>query len=282
MKLQKYHGLGNDYLVLDSRDCPELPDAKHIRRICDRHRGAGSDGMLWGGTPDDQGEFPLRIFNPDGSEAEKSGNGLRIFARFLWDCQAVSEQPFRIETPGGVVEAQVLEQGRLVVVEMGKVSFNSTRIPVAGKPREVVDEAITVLGQKLRYSAAAIGNPHCVVQRPATPEQACEWGAVLENDPRFPNRTNVQFLEVLDRNAIRIEIWERGAGYTLASGSSSCAAASVAHRLGLCDPEIAVHMPGGRIDVTIQPDYAIRMRGPVTRVGEIGLHPEAFENVGVM
>ena len=282
MKLQKYHGLGNDYLVLDSRDCPELPDAKHIRRICDRQRGAGSDGMLWGGTPDDQGEFPLRIFNPDGSEAEKSGNGLRIFARFLWDCQAVSEQPFRIETPGGVVEAQVLEQGRLVVVEMGKVSFNSTRIPVAGKPREVVDEAITVLGQKLRYSAAAIGNPHCVVQRPATPEQACEWGAVLENDPRFPNRTNVQFLEVLDRNAIRIEIWERGAGYTLASGSSSCAAASVAHRLGLCDPEIAVHMPGGRIDVTIQPDYAIRMRGPVTRVGEIGLHPEAFENVGVM
>ena len=282
MKLQKYHGLGNDYLVLDSRDCPELPDAKHIRRICDRHRGAGSDGMLWGGTPDDQGEFPLRIFNPDGSEAEKSGNGLRIFARFLWDCRAVSEQPFRIETPGGVVEAQVLEQGRLVVVEMGKVSFNSTRIPVAGKPREVVDEAITVLGQKLRYSAAAIGNPHCVVQRPATPEQACEWGAVLENDPRFPNRTNVQFLEVLDRNAIRIEIWERGAGYTLASGSSSCAAASVAHRLGLCDPEIAVHMPGGRIDVTIQPDYAIRMRGPVTRVGEIGLHPEAFENVGVM
>lgn len=276
MKLQKYHGLGNDYLVLDSRDHPNLPASETIRRICDRHRGAGSDGILWGGTPNDQGQFPLRIFNPDGSEAEKSGNGLRIFARFLWDCKAISAQPSQIETPGGRVEAQVQEQGRMVVVEMGKVSFDSTRIPVVGEPREVVDEPITVLGQELRYTAATIGNPHCVVQHPATPEQACEWGEVLENEPRFPNRTNVQFLEVLDRNAIRIQIWERGAGYTLASGSSSCAAASVAHRLGWCDPEIAVHMPGGRIDITIQAGYAIRMRGPVARVGEISLHPEVF------
>ena len=279
MKLQKYHGLGSDYLVLDSRGPTNLPDLETICRICARNRGVGSDGILWGGVPDDQGQFPLRIFNPDGSEAEKSGNGLRIFARFLWDCEVVSDQPFQIKTPGGRVEAQVQDQGRMVVVEMGKVSFDSTRIPVTGIPREVVDESITVLGQELRYSAATVGNPHCVVQRPATPEQVCEWGEVLENDPRFPNRINVQFLEVLDRNAIRIQIWERGAGYTLASGSSSCAAASVAHRLGWCDREIAVHMPGGRINITIQSGYALRMRGAVTRVGEITLHPEVFNGI---
>ncbi|MEE2717293.1 MAG: diaminopimelate epimerase [SAR324 cluster bacterium] len=277
MKLHKYHGLGNDYLVLDSRDHPKLPDPETVRRVCDRNRGAGSDGILWGGPPNDHGHFPLRIFNPDGSEAEKSGNGLRIFARFLWDGQAIGETPFTIETPGGRVEAQVLEQGRLVIVEMGSVSFDSRQIPVAGDAREVVDEPIAVLGEELRYTAVTIGNPHCVVQRPATPEQAREWGKILENDPRFPNRTNVQFLEVLDRSAIRIHIWERGAGYTLASGSSSCAAAAAAHRLGGCDSEIAVHMPGGRIDVTIQPDYQIRMKGAVTRVGELILHPEAFE-----
>jgi diaminopimelate epimerase len=152
---------------------------------------------------------------------------------------------------------------------MGTASFESTEIRVEGPPREVIDEAITVDGQELRFCAATVGNPHCVVPCEApTEDDARRFGPLIENDPRFPNRTNVQFMKVIDRANIRIEIWERGAGYTLASGSSASASAAVARRLGLCDAGIAVHMPGGVLDITVSDDFAISMTGPVTRVAE--------------
>jgi diaminopimelate epimerase len=223
------------------------------------------------------GKFGLRLFNPDGSEFKISGNGLRIFARYLWDRELVQYQPFIIVTPAGSVTAQVLGDGYTVTIEMGHISFDSRRIPVAGPPREVLNENITVDGQALRYCAATIGNPHCVVlQDNVSPEQARHWGPLIENDPRFPNRTNVQFMTVIDRAHIRIEIWERGVGYTLASGSSSCAAAAVAHRLGLCDDRIAVHVPGGTINIAIAQDWSVTMTGPVIKVCEGTVAPEVF------
>ena len=279
----KYHALGNDYIVLTPDEIGEELTADIIRLICHRNYGIGSDGILYGPFDDPQCDFGLRIYNPDGSEAEKSGNGLRIFSRYLWDKGLIGNRPVSIKTAGGPVKAKIDQNGKIITVDMGQVSFDSRKIPVTGPAREVINETIDIRGQILEYCAATIGNPHCVVLRPAvSADEARHWGPLIETDPRFPNRTNVQFMQILDRSNISIEIWERGAGYTLASGSSSSAAAAVAHRLGLCDHEITVHMPGGRIEIMIAPNYAISMTGSVTRVATGTIDPEMFERLNTV
>jgi diaminopimelate epimerase len=278
MRFHRYHGLGNDYLVMDPRAVGRDLTPREIRLVCHRNFGVGSDGILWGPLPAQGADFRLRIFNPDASEAEKSGNGLRIFSRFLFDQKLVRSDPFTIQTAGGVVRSRVHPGGKQVDVEMGKVTFDGARIPVAGGPREVLNEQLTVGGRTFTFSAASIGNPHCVLPLPEISEAlARQVGPLIENEPRFPNRTNVQFLKVLDRNNIQIEIWERGAGYTLASGSSSSAAAAVACRLGLVDREVTVHMPGGTLSIRIGDGFAVEMTGPVTRIGEGTIDAEAFQ-----
>jgi diaminopimelate epimerase len=282
MRFHKYHALGNDYIVIDPRDVPawgSAPTVDQIRVVCHRNFGVGSDGILWGPLPSRQSEFGLRIFNPDGSEAEKSGNGLRIFSRYLWDQKLVQNPAFTVETPGGHVRSVIKDEGRLITVAMGNVSFDSAKIPVnlAGPAREVLNEKITILDRDFTYCAATIGNPHCVLPLPTvSAELAHKYGPHLETHANFPRKTNVQFLQVLDRENIRIEIWERGAGYTLASGSSSSAAAAVAHRLELVDRDITVHMPGGQIGIEIGDGYSIMMTGTVNKVAEGTMHPELF------
>jgi diaminopimelate epimerase len=283
MRFFKYHALGNDYIVMNPADFPgwSAPTVEQIRVICHRNFGVGSDGILWGPLPTTKAQFGLRIFNPDGSEAEKSGNGLRIFSRYLWDAKLATSPVFTIETPGGVVESEIKDNGALITVEMGNVSFTSTKIPHVGPEREVINEKIQVLDREFTYCSATIGNPHCVLPLadPAelSPELAHKYGPHLETHANFPRKTNVQFLQVLDRANIRIEIWERGAGYTLASGSSSSAAAAVAHKLGLVDADVTVHMPGGKIGIKIAPGFAIRMTGTVNRVADGVMHPELFQ-----
>jgi diaminopimelate epimerase len=278
VKYSKYHALGNDYLVISPENLAFELTPEKIQRICHRNFGIGSDGILFGPLPAKNAKFGLRIFNPDGSEAEKSGNGLRIFCRYLWDNQIVQEEEFEIDTLGGRVQGRVTELGRSVRVEMGRVSFQSEKIPVTGHSREVLQENITVADQIFSFCAATIGNPHCVIQLPeVTPEIAKQYGSLLEIHPYFPNRTNVQFMKVKDRQNIQIEIWERGAGYTLASGSSSSAAAAVAHKLNLCDSEITVHMPGGQIAIAISDDFTVTMTGSVTKVAEGLMSLEVFE-----
>lgn len=278
MKFTKYHALGNDYLVIDPADWNgATPTCEQIKRICHRNYGVGADGILFGPGKAADCDFSLRIFNPDGSEAEKSGNGLRIFSRYLWDAGLVTAKPFTILTAGGLVTARVHDSGKIVTVDMGKVSFDSAKIPVAGPEREVLNETFTVAGETLKYCSATIGNPHTVVLcSDISEEMARRLGPLIETDKRFPNRTNVQFMKVLSRESIQLEIWERGAGYTLASGSSSSAAAAVAYRLGLCDPQIKVKMPGGILDITIGKDFSVQMKGPVTRICEGTLFEEAF------
>jgi diaminopimelate epimerase len=273
----KYHGLGNDYLVIDPKNLPSPLTSEQIKTICHRNFGVGSDGILLGPLPSKKARFGLRIFNPDGSEAEKSGNGLRIFSRYLWDKKLVGKDEFAIETPGGVVRATVMQRGKIVRVEMGKVSFWSDEIPVSGPRREVINEPIHLRGQKFNFCAATVGNPHCVLPLPKiSADLARQLGPLLETHLRFPNRINVQLMKALDRKNIQIEIWERGAGYTLASGSSSSAAAAVAHKLGLCDRDISVHMPGGIIQIEIGDDFAIRMTGPVAKVCDGVMEKEMF------
>ena len=276
MKFYKYHGLGNDYIVLDPADTSINLSVPQIRLICHRNYGIGSDGILLGPMDDQSADFSVKIYNPDGSEAEKSGNGLRIFSRYLWDKGLVSNNPFTISTIGGIVESRVHKDG-LISVDMGKISFNSRQIPMTGPDHEALNDKIVIDGEEITYSAATIGNPHCVIITDAiSPELAKRLGPKLEIHRIFPNRTNVQFMKIMDRANIKIEIWERGAGYTLASGSSSSAAAAVAFRLGFTDQDMTVHMPGGKLEIHVHKDLSISLTGPVVRVGEGIIDPEIF------
>ena len=280
MKFEKYHALGNDYLVFDPDGTDHQFAEEETVRICHRNFGLGSDGILVGPLQSEKADFGLRILNPDGSEAEKSGNGLRIFARYLYDQKKVSSVPFTVSTLGGIVTCEVSSDASSISVEMGQVSFHSEIVPVSvkGSPREVLNEEITIDGETFNYYAATIGNPHCVIPRNEISEGlALELGAKVENHPLFPNRTNVQFLKVLDRNRIRIEIWERGAGYTLASGSSSSAAGAVARKMGACDQNITVEMPGGEIGLVIDEEFNVKMTGPATRVATMNIDQECLE-----
>ena len=266
----KSHGLGNDYFVLDASALSFTVTPGVTRLLCDRHYGVGSDGILLL-TRSNKADFGLRILNPDGSEAEKSGNGLRIFAKYLYEHGHTQRTTFNIDTLGGVVtaELEVSEDGRVpfVTVEMGQAIFNSTGIPVAGEEREVVDEEIRVNGEIARITAVSVGNPHCVVFVDELDEGfARKLGPLLEKHELFPNRINVQFVKVLSPEKVSILIWERGAGYTLASGSSSCAVAAACVKNGFTVKNVKVSMPGGELDIEIREDWTIKMRGAVEEV----------------
>jgi diaminopimelate epimerase len=277
VRFTKYHALGNDYLVMEPGRHGADRLASLAPRICHRNYGVGSDGILIGPLPSTLAEAGLRIINPDGSEAEKSGNGLRIFARYLWDTRRVGGAPFLVETRGGIAECQVLPEAGRIRVGMGQASFDSEIVGIDGPRREVVGETMTFAGRPLSCTGVSVGNPHCViVGLPVTEAEARAIGPHVENDPRFRNRTNVQLLRVIDQANIEIQIWERGAGYTLASGSSASAAACAARRLGLCGGTVTVHMPGGPLSVEIDDQYRVTQTGPVTRIATGKLDREAF------
>ncbi|MCA9917372.1 MAG: diaminopimelate epimerase [Anaerolineales bacterium] len=275
MNFAKYHGLGNIYIVIEPTGSAlaERLSKDAIRMICHPHFGVGSDGILWGPLPSNTCHFGVRIYNPDGSDAEKSGNGLRIFARYLLDTGRVGHEAFSVETLGGPVTCTISADLHTIQAEMGQVRFWSEAIPVTGPPRDVLDETMQVGGRTFRFCAATLGNPHCVVlvDEPPSPELAHQYGPLIEHSPLFPQRTNVQFLYVVDRKNLQIEIWERGASYTIASGSSSTAVTAVAHKLGLCDSQVTVHMPGGTLSVSLDENYYGTLIGPVTKIcgGEI-------------
>ena len=263
MKFSKYHALGNDYIVIDPKNLDLSLSDDHIKVICDRHFGVGSDGILYGPENSDSCDFSLRIFNPDASEAEKSGNGLRIFSRYLWDQSLVSNSEFTIQTKGGTVHSTVGERGLSVSIGMGKVRFTHEKTG----DQEPSPQLINVKGNEFTYYLANVGNPHCVILLDEINSSlAKDCGSIIENDSRFSNRTNVQFVKVIDNSSIQIEIWERGAGYTLASGSSSTAAASVVHALGLCGSNIDVYMPGGIINIKLSKHFYATMTGAVGKI----------------
>jgi diaminopimelate epimerase len=268
----KGHGLGNDYIVMEQAALPTALTERAIVRVCDRNWGVGSDGILLM-VPSRRADFGLRIFNPDGSEAEKSGNGLRIFAKYLWDRgHARGKTSFTVDTRGGVVECTCHERdGRVnfVTVEMGRATFRAPDIPMNGPDRDVVAVPLQLAdGATLTATAVSVGNPHCVVFVDRLDEaEARRLGPLVERHPAFPQRTNVQFARVTGRDALDILIWERGAGYTLASGSSSCGAASAAVRNGLCaHGRVTVRMPGGTLVIEVRPDWSLRLEGPVEEV----------------
>jgi diaminopimelate epimerase len=264
-EFRKIHGLGNDYLVTESLG--ELtPDL--IRAICHRHTGLGSDGILVP-TASTVADYGLRIHNPDGSEAEKSGNGIRIFAYWLVTHRAAPTE-FTVETLGGIVRCEV--EGSVVSVDMGVATVEPDAVPVFA-PSPFVDEELPEMGG-LRATAIGMGNPHCVLffDAPLDDLPWREWGPEIENHPLFPNRTNVQFARVVAPNRIAMRIWERGAGETDASGSSASAVCAAAVGQGFCEPgHLVAEMPGGNLEVWVNEDGAVRIRGPVQEVGRMAL-----------
>jgi diaminopimelate epimerase len=265
----KSHALGNDYLVLDPSALTFALTSQAIQRICDRHLGVGSDGIL-ALVPTSRADFGLRIYNPDGSEAEKSGNGLRIFAKFLYDHGYTDRTAFTVDTPGGIAGITLhLAGGRIeqMTVDVGRATFHSTEIPAAGPPRDVVDEIIEVGDQRLEITAVSVGNPHCVVFVPDLDLiDLHRLGPLLETHPLFPKRTNVQFAQVVARDRVQILIWERGVGETMASGTSASAVAAASVREDMTDREITVSAPGGDLRVTVGEDWSIRVTGPASEV----------------
>jgi diaminopimelate epimerase len=266
----KSHGLGNDYIVIDPANVPFAVTPEAVRLICDRHRGVGSDGILLV-SPGAGADFGLRILNPDGSEAEKSGNGVRIFAKFLREHGYTDKDRFTLHTPGGRVTCILEhENGRVaqISVDMGKARFDPL-------------QSIEVAGRTFEVTSVSVGNPHCVIVVPdLTQIDIHALGPKIENHPAFPNRTNVQFAQVVSRSEVRILIWERGAGYTLASGSSSCAVVAACHRKGLVDRDVTVTMPGGQLRIGIAADGEIRMRGPVEEICTGDLSPDLIRHLG--
>ncbi|MDR1123593.1 MAG: diaminopimelate epimerase [Elusimicrobiota bacterium] len=269
--LAKYHALGNDYIVVDPAKADIALNKQNIKLLCDRHFGLGSDGILYGPLETAvSGVFcKFRIFNPDGSEAEKSGNGIRIFFKYLLDAGYIQgTNSFRLETKGGIVQARLIrKEGGIIEVDMGKISFSSADIPLAGKKREVISEPLKIDGKLYNITCVSIGNPHCVIIAKETSKDViCKIGPLIENNPVFPNRINVQLVKIINDKTIKIEIWERGAGYTLASGSSSCAAAAAAYKLGYVGNKIKVIMPGGELKITIMENNHALLRGSVNFV----------------
>jgi diaminopimelate epimerase len=261
--LIKYQALGNDYLVLDlPADMDRVVSL--LPALCDRNRGLGSDGLL----AFDPQKMTVRIFNPDGSEAQKSGNGLRITA-----AHAVLEHgagdDFELATKDRANRVRVLaKNGAEIVSELniGRPSFRAADLPARfdGEPERV---SLDTPAGRVEAMLVSVGNPHCVVfNEPVTKVRCVELGPHLEHHEAFPERTNVQLFEVIDRARARVEIWERGAGYTLASGTSASAVAAACMRAGLVDERVTIQMPGGDLDVRREPSGELIQSGPARRV----------------
>lgn len=275
----KSHGLGNDYIVLDSNKISFSLTPNVIKKICDYHFGIGSDGILLK-VPSNNADFGLKIFNPDGSEAEKSGNGLRIFSKYLFDYSFAKSDNFSVETSGGIVHSCICEKefnkANLIKVEMGKAQFISKKIPVVSNEEMCLNQNLNVNGKSFKINCVSVGNPHCVIISDKIDlNETKTFGPLIEKNEIFPNKINVQFAKILSRNEVQILIWERGAGHTLASGSSSCAVACVCRKLGLIDKDVDIIMEGGILKISLSDDFDIEMTGEVKEVAK-GVLSEEF------
>lgn len=275
--MMKYQGLGNDYLILDPNKNRIQLQGKKIALMCQRGFGLGADGVLYGPV-EINGKMGVHIYNSDGSESAISGNGVRIFAKYLMDQEYVSEQKFSIETLSGSIEVECLNSRATEFrVNMGKASFISREIPVTGEVREVINEPFTFNGKEYKATCLTVGNPHCIIfADKVTPEMAKELGPYVENADQFPERMNLQICHQIDKGNLDIEIWERGSGYTKASGTGSCAAAIAAHRLGLVEDRINVNQPGGMIQIDIKEDGTIYMTGSVGYIADVSIAESFF------
>ena len=252
MRLAKWQGLGNDYLIVEETSLPGPLTTEAIGLLCDRHFGVGSDGILLRCEPTGAvtgAVTRMRVLNPDGSEPEMCGNGIRMFARYLQRSGAVSLSEFVVETLAGAITPRLLDDGT-VRVDMGTARFRSANVAVPGSA-EVVGAVLQVGGCDYEFTFVDVGNPHCVilVADPAAVD-VCGVGPLVEHHPYFPNRANVEFVRVEADGSVTMRVWERGVGETQACGTGATAVGAACVRLGLTTSPVVVHLLGG--DLTIE------------------------------
>ncbi len=272
MKFTKWQGCGNDFVLIDCRESEPADYAKLAIKVCDRHYGVGADGILVvlpSALPD--ADFRMRIFNTDGSEAEMCGNGIRCFARYLYDEGITKKTEFGVETGAGVLVPRIiLEDGKVtgVRVDMGEPILEGDKIPVTGYGmNRVINEPITVQGKEYHMTCVSMGNPHCVVfVEDAENFPIYEVGTHFEHHEAFPRKTNTEFVEVKDRSHVRMRVWERGAAVTLACGTGSCATAVAGVLNDKTDRKVEVELDGGKLLVEWTPNNHVFMTGPAELV----------------
>jgi diaminopimelate epimerase len=276
LKFTKMHGLGNDFVVFDGIAQAVALTRDQLRALADRHFGVGCDQVLVVERPTrPDAEFRYRIYNADGGEVEQCGNGARCFVKFVRDRGLTTRRAIRVETAGGLIEPVLHDDGE-VTVDMGVPRFVPADVPFVSDRADVV-QAIDVAGTTVEVTALSMGNPHAVqlvADVDAAPVAA--QGPLIERHPRFPQRVNAGYMQVVDRATIRLRVWERGAGETLACGSGACAAAVTAIARGLADSPVRVGMHGGTLSVAwAGPGAAVFMTGPATTVYEGEWEPPA-------
>ena len=270
LKFTKMHGLGNDFVVFDAINQTLALTPEQVRFLADRRFGIGCDQVLLVEPARQAGvDFRYRIFNADGSEVQQCGNGARCFARFVRDKGLTDKDAIVVETASGIITLFIEADGQ-VRVNMGKPNFAPVSLPFLAEEQQLVYEMELAPGEALTIGAVSMGNPHAVLQVEdieRAPVQ--ELGPKLESHPRFPERVNVGFMQVLDSGSIRLRVYERGSAETLACGTGACAAVAVGHRWGLLGDEVRVSLPGG--DLTIRwagEGEDLWMIGPATSVFE--------------
>ena len=271
IEFTKYHGLGNDFILIDNRAHSEpVITSEQAIQLCDRHFGIGADGVIFA-LPGQHGtDYTMRIFNSDGSEPEMCGNGIRCLAQFLSTLEgADTKTQYRIHTLGGVMSPRLEDEGK-VTVDMGMPQLNAAEIPttLAAAEQKVIDVPIEVAGQSWNVTCVSMGNPHCITfveDAAAIPLETI--GPQFEHHPAFPKRTNTEFIQVLRPDYLKMRVWERGAGVTLACGTGACAAVVAGVLTGKSDRKATVELPGGCLEIEwSEQDQRVYMTGPAERV----------------
>ncbi|MEW6182371.1 MAG: diaminopimelate epimerase [Bacillota bacterium] len=268
MRFVKMHGLGNDFVIVEADELPSnTPDL--ARRICDRHFGVGADGLVFI-MPSHPADLRMQIFNPDGSEAEMCGNAIRCISKHAFQSGLTDKPNLTVETGAGILRPRLIFNDNKIneiEVDMGEPILERNLIPMNGPPGRVVDEPLSVAALTFRVTAVSFGNPHCVIFIPDVKDIAIDiLGPEIENHPAFPRRTNVEFVQIINPQEIRVLVWERGAGATLACGTGACASAVAANLNGLTGRSVRVVVPGGALSIDWGDNNHIYMTGPATEV----------------
>jgi diaminopimelate epimerase len=279
MKFAKMHGAGNDYVYINGFEETVEDPARLAVTISDRHFGVGSDGLILI-LPSPVADVRMRMFNADGSEAEMCGNGVRCVAKYVYDHGLVTRPEITVETGAGVLPLQLFTNARnrveKVRVNMGRPRLTRGEIPMTGDPDgQVVNAELKILDRTFHITAVSMGNPHCVIFVDNVAEFPVEkYGPVIERHPLFPNRTNVEFVEIVSPAEVRQRTWERGAGETLACGTGAAAVTVAGVLNGHTERRLLNHLPGGDLEMEFAEDGHVYMTGPAVQVFEGDYRPQ--------
>lgn len=274
MKITKMHGLGNDFIVFFDDGTSQFDVIGMAQRLCDRHTGIGADGLVIV-MPSKVADVRMRIINSDGSEAEMCGNGIRCFAKYAYDRKIITKDIFTVETLAGIMTPEIIAEdgvAKLVKVNMGKPTFTASAIPMAVEAEKVIDYTIDVDGTSYVVSSVLLGVPHTeVFVDDVKTVPLTVLGPKIEKHPLFPKGTNVNFVQVVNENTVKVRTWERGAGATLACGTGSCSSAVMAHEKGLTGRSVDVQLYLGTLHIDYDEDGTVYMTGPAAEVFSLEL-----------